>query len=439
LGYDSPQELVGVLGPDLYADPKQKKTIQDELTKKGYIEDMEIVLKKKNGTPVHVLGSTTLQRDHQGKPIRVESIWMDITERKQAEETLRRSEQKYRTLIENVPQKVFYKDKNSVYISCNNNYAIDLKINPDQITGKTDYDFFPRYTAEKHTAHDRRVIESNKAETFEERYIKNGEERFIETFRTPVRDEKGDVVGVLGIFQDISERKRMQEQLVVTDRLASVGEMASGMAHELNNPLTSVIGLSQLLMESEISGDVKEDVEAIYKEAQRAATVTKNLLAFARKHEPVRQHSQVNRIIEDVLKLRNREHTLNNIEVFTHLDAQLPEIMADPFQMQQVFLNIILNAESAMTEAHHKGTLDITTKRADGHIKISFADDGPGISADIMGKIFNPFFTTKEVGKGTGLGLSICYGIVANHGGKIYAESKLGDGATFVVELPMNP
>ena len=147
---------------------------------------------------------------------------------------------------------------------------------------------------------------------------------------------------------------------------------------------------------------------------------------------------EINAIIREVLKLRAYEHRVNNIEVTTHLAPDLPEIMADRFQMQQVFLNIVLNAEQAMIESNGRGNLTITTEQIDGIIKISFTDDGPGIPPDIMNRIFDPFFTTKEVGKGTGLGLSICYGIVTNQGGRIYAQSQEGKGATFIIELPIN-
>ena len=238
---------------------------------------------------------------------------------------------------------------------------------------------------------------------------------------------------------ELAEKEReRQERLYLTDRLASVGEMAAGIAHELNNPLTGVVGLSQLLLDEEVSGDIRKDLEAINSEAQRAAAVVRNLLTFARKHAPMKQAVQINAIVEDVLRLRAYEHKVNDIRVITQFDNELPEVMADYFQLQQVFLNIILNAEQAMIESHKGGTLTITTERVDGNIRVSFSDNGPGISPENMRKLFLPFFTTKEVGKGTGLGLSICYGIVTNHGGRIYAESESGKGATFVVELPIS-
>jgi signal transduction histidine kinase len=179
-------------------------------------------------------------------------------------------------------------------------------------------------------------------------------------------------------------------------------------------------------------------VEAITREAKRAVGVVKNLLTFARKHTPVRQLAQINNIIEDVLQLRAYEHKVNNVQIDTRFASELPEIMVDYFQMQQVFLNIILNAEYAMIEAHKQGALTITTERFNSNIKVTFTDDGPGINQKDLARLFDPFFTTKVVGKGTGLGLSICYGIVTGHSGKIYAQSEMGSGATFVVELPIS-
>ncbi|MDH5364743.1 MAG: ATP-binding protein, partial [Dehalococcoidia bacterium] len=195
---------------------------------------------------------------------------------------------------------------------------------------------------------------------------------------------------------------------------------------------------SQLLLERDIADDIKDDLGLICSEAERAAGIVKNLLTFARKHAPVKQLSQINNVIEDILKLRAYEQKVNNIEVDRRFASDLPEIMVDYFQIQQVFLNIVINAEYFMAQEHNKGTLTITTEKLDNIVRASFADDGPGISKENLSRIFNPFFTTKEVGKGTGLGLSICHGIVTAHGGNIYARSRPGKGATFVVELPIN-
>ena len=255
---------------------------------------------------------------------------------------------------------------------------------------------------------------------------------------SPIFNEKGEVTASVHVARDISERKRMEERLIVTDRLASIGELASGIAHELNNPLTGVIGFSDLLLARDLPDDVKEDVKIINSEAKRTAGVVRNLLTFARKHPETKEPLDINSSIEKVLELRAYEQKVNNIKVNTRFDPDLPEVMANGFELQQVFLNITINAEYFMIEAHGRGTFTITTERIDDIVRASFADDGPGIAKENLGHLFDPFFTTKEVGKGTGLGLSISYGIITEHGGRIYAESKLGKGATFVIELPIS-
>jgi PAS domain S-box-containing protein len=251
--------------------------------------------------------------------------------------------------------------------------------------------------------------------------------------RTSYRGRAANVVCI----RDITERKQMEQRLIITGRLASVGELASGVTHELNNPLTSVIGFSQLLLEKDVADDIKEDLKVIVSEAQRAAGVAKSLLDFARNRGPARQMVNINDIIAKVLKLRAYEQKINNIRTETCFAADLPEVMADYFCLQQAFLNIIINAEYFMIAAHKRGTLTITTERAGSLVRASFADDGPGIPEENRGRLFEPFFTTKEVGKGTGLGLSICRGIVKEHGGRISVAGKPGEGATFSVELPI--
>lgn len=240
---------------------------------------------------------------------------------------------------------------------------------------------------------------------------------------------------VLLIIRDVTEERENQDRLYLTSRLVSIGEMASGIAHELNNPLTSIVGLSRLLLDDHIPAEIEEDIKGINNEAQRAAAVVKNLLTFVRNHPRQKNLIQMNKVIEDVLKLRAHEHKVNNIQVTTMFDPVLPEVVADYYQMQQVFLNIILNAESAMVEAHQQGRLIITTEKIEGGVRILFSDDGPGIKPENLARIFDPFFTTKDIGKGTGLGLSICHSIINSHGGRIYARST-GNGATFIIELP---
>lgn len=234
------------------------------------------------------------------------------------------------------------------------------------------------------------------------------------------------------------ERERqLQLQLNLSSRLASVGIMASGVAHEINNPLTSVIGFTQLLMQKDVPKDVREVVEIINDNAQRVAGIVKNLLAFAQQQKLERTCVNINEIIQATLTMRAYSMESSNIKVTTQLDPALPWTMADDAQLRQVFLNLILNAETEMKSAHGMGNLLIKTERIENTIQVSFADDGPGIPKENLVHLFIPFFTTRKVGKGTGLGLSICHGVISEHGGRIYVKSELSKGATFVVELPI--
>ena len=196
--------------------------------------------------------------------------------------------------------------------------------------------------------------------------------------------------------KEINERKRAEEQLIVTDRLASIGELASGIAHELNNPLTGVIGFSELLLEKNVPNEIREDIAIINHEAMRAAEVVKNLLTFARKHTPYKETINVNGIIASVLALRAYEQKVSNIKVITRFDRNLLEFMADSFQLQQVFLNIIINAEYSMEEAHKGGILTIKTEKEEDIIRATFTDDGLGISKETWGIYLTPSLPPRK-------------------------------------------
>ena len=375
-------------------------------------------------------------RDEQGKPTGVYGLCHDITEQKLAEKRLEQATQEWRTTFDSITDMVCILDNDSRITRVNMAYANMLKKEPRELIGKACYELIHKTDCPCQDCPHQKTLKTGKPAMRE--FFEPALGIYIEGSTSPIFNDNGDIKGSVNIMRDISKRKQMEQQLMLTDRLASVGELASGVAHELNNPLTSVIGFSQLLMEGEIPDNIKEDLSLINSEAQRAANVVKNLLTFARKHAAVKQASKMNNIIEDVLKLRAYEQKVNNIEVIKQFASDLPEIMVDYFQIQQVFLNLIINAEFFMTEAHHRGTLTISIEKVDHAVKVSFADDGAGIPRENLKRIFDPFFTTKEVGKGTGLGLSICHGIITEHGGKIYAESEVGKGATFIIELPIN-
>ncbi len=231
--------------------------------------------------------------------------------------------------------------------------------------------------------------------------------------------------------------RRLQLQLNLSNRLASLGLMVEGIAHEINNPLTSVIGFAQMLTFEDIPENTREDVKTIGDNAQRVADIMKNLLTFAKQQKLEQTYINVNDIIGATLKMRAYPPEDSNITVTTQLDPALPSTMADATLLQQAFLNLVINAETAMKLAHGKGSLLIKTALISGTIQISFTDDGPGIAEANLVHLFDPFFSTRGVGQGAGLGLSVCYGIITDHNGQIYAKSQPGEGSVFTIELPV--
>ncbi len=237
----------------------------------------------------------------------------------------------------------------------------------------------------------------------------------------------------------VDQLRTAQQQLIQSEKLAAVGTLISGVAHEINNPLGNILGRVQLLQRAAAGDESKRDLQTVRDECERAIRIVRNLLSFTREHIPETTLVSLNDVIDQVLELRAYELKVSNIELRKDFQADLAEISGDPHQLQQVFLNLVINAEQAMTAAYGRGVLSITAQQVGEAIHVVVADDGPGIPDGLLSQIFDPFFTTKEVGKGTGLGLSVCYGIVKEHGGEMRVESEEGKGTTFTVELPLSP
>ncbi len=230
--------------------------------------------------------------------------------------------------------------------------------------------------------------------------------------------------------------KTTKAQLTQSEKLSVIGEFVAGVAHELNNPLASVIGFAQLLQRSHFEPHQQHYLDRVARESVRCQKIVQNLLSFARQSQPERKPVDVNQLVKASLEILDYQLRTSNIEATTDLDECLPLVTGDSHQLQQVFVNIINNARQAVEAHRPNGWLRITTRVVDNSVHISFSDNGPGIDDANLAKVFTPFFTTKEAGKGTGLGLSLCYGIIQEHGGTIRVSSKLAEGATFVVELP---
>ncbi len=270
-------------------------------------------------------------------------------------------------------------------------------------------------------------------------------------FLLSLGNQIGTAIAKVKIFEEMKQRtqelrilyeniKSAQERLIQSEKLASLGQLVLNIAHEVNNPLTPILGYSRLLLDKpKVDTERRQNaIEVIHKSAERLKKVVENLLSFSQEGKPGREYVNINYLIERAIELRGYDLKLGDIEIIKELSPELPRIVADPNQIQQVFTNIILNAEQAMADTEKKGQLKVRTRvKEEGVVDISFSDNGPGIPKEILGKVFDPFFTTKPVGKGTGLGLSISYGIIRDHGGDIYALSEDGKGATLIIELPI--
>ncbi|OGP12603.1 MAG: hypothetical protein A2052_02865 [Deltaproteobacteria bacterium GWA2_54_12] len=320
------------------------------------------------------------------------------------------------------------------------NKALARKFNstPEELIGKRCYELLYCKNEPKHMCpHSRTLATGEIADAEVDDMVFEGAYK-VTTF--PVFNNEGRVWASVHVSRDITHEKMLREQLLHAEKLSSLGKLVAGIAHELNNPLMGIMGFSQILMDTpgeKKLDDIKDKLRKIYHESLRTAKIVQNLLTFARAKKTEREYHCINDIIKHTIELREYSLKANNIKVILELEEGLPRTMVDLFQLQQVFINIINNAEDAMVAANGRGTILIKTRKKRNKVEIAFKDDGPGISREIIHKVFDPFFTTKDVGKGTGLGLSITHGIVTEHGGTIDIASAEEGGAIVAVELPI--
>ncbi len=262
------------------------------------------------------------------------------------------------------------------------------------------------------------------------------DEKYIETELTPLNDEKGYSVGLLISLHDITERQRMLDRIQTEDRLASIGKLTAGVAHEINNPLAVIKGLAELMMDTDIDEEMKNDITIINEEVDKVSKVIDNLLTFAREQAGEKNRVDINAVVTRVIRLMSFGDDHEGIEVLTDLSPLIPAVFGNEMQLRQVFVNIIANAEDSMRNANGKGKLNVSTGESEGNVWIRITDDGPGIPIKDIRHIFDPFFTTDDKNNSSGLGLSICHGIISEHGGKIEVASAEGKGTTFIINLP---
>jgi len=359
----------------------------------------------------------------------------DITDRKSAQDTLARSEARYRHLVESASDAIVTLDANGRFTTVNHAAENISGYKREELVGQWFAPMLPDDDLPKALAHFQQALAGETGLFESQFYRKDGEVRTISiTYSTPQKDEE-----VLCLIRDVTDQKMLQEQLIQSEKMSAIGQLVSGVAHELNNPLAGISAFAQLLLaEKRFPPDQRTAAETIYSEARRASRIVQNLLTFARQHKAEKVPTEINQVLDDTLELRGYELRVRGIDVRREYDDSLPDTMADAHQLQQVFLNLITNAEQAMEqrEGHHH-RLTVRTRRNSDSIRIEVEDTGAGIPANLIERIFNPFFTTKPTGSGTGLGLSISLGIVREHEGRIWAENPPQAGARFVVEVPI--
>ena len=362
-------------------------------------------------------------------------------------EEVKHSETRYRDLFANAYDLIFTLDRRLNIQSINKVGPALTGYTLDELRGHPLSSFCAPSFWEHGEQQFTNLIAGRAIQPFELHLIpKDGERVILEISARLVRIGQR-IEGIHCIARNLTERRRLEEQLLQAEKLSAIGQLVAGVAHELNNPLTSISGYTQLLQrEKNLSETMREDLSHIHIQAERAARIVQNLLVFAREHKPERRMVNLSDVVRDTLALRAYQLRVDNIHVTSEFAPDLPRTVADPYQLQQVVLNLINNAHQAMVERGGVNRLTLCTtlvsrespdNSAGTMLQLAVSDTGIGIPATSLTRIFDPFYTTKPVGQGTGLGLAICFGIIQEHGGRIWAESDLGKGTTVFVELPL--
>ena len=358
----------------------------------------------------------------------------DVTDMRRAHQELAKSESRYRHLFEDASDAIMTFDSLGRFTSVNDAGERISGYQRDELIGRFFGPLLPISELPRAVLEFRKAL-SGQPGQFESVVVrKDGERRHITiTYSCPQRSRE-----VLCLIRDATEEKQLQQQLVQSEKMGAIGQLVSGVAHELNNPLASITAFAQLMLsDGNLNKDDRHATEVIANESRRAARIVHNLLTFARQHKAEKTYADINQVIENTLELRGYDLSVRGIQIERSYADPPPSTMADAYQLQQVILNLVTNAEQAMAgveRAHHR--LTARTRRDGETIRIEIEDTGPGIPPDGLERIFNPFYTTKPVGHGTGLGLSISLGIVSEHGGRIWADNVAGGGARFCIDLP---
>ena len=368
-----------------------------------------------------------------GAPEGVVGTWHRITERIMLVREIEQAEQRFRAFIDSATDWITIKDRDGRYLIVNPVCARAFNLKPEDFIGRKPEEILPADVAETIRRHDDEVVQSNKFFTYDEMQLVDGRERHYHTLRFPLTDHRGDTVGVCTIARDVTAERDLNEQLVQAAKLAAVGKLAAGVAHEINNPLTGILAFAEDLMD-QLPKDHPHhhDLGVIVRETIRCREIVRNLLDFARFEKLVLEKHHPNKVVEEALLLVQRLPQFRNITIVKHLAQVLPPVECDLPQLQQVILNLMMNSAEAM---NGQGTIVIGTgyEVPGDQCVFTVADTGPGVPEELMTRIFEPFFSTKNT---NGLGLAVSWGIVERHRGKIHVQNTPGGGAEFRILVP---
>jgi PAS domain S-box-containing protein len=435
LGYSTKEELLA-LGPnELNVDPAAAPVLGRALDDRGGVRAREITLRKKDRSAAVFLESSRAVWDAGGKLIRYQGTLVDVTERRKLERQLAGQEEFRRRLLESFPDLILVIDLAERYTFVSSRVQDLLGYEPQDLVGKKISDIRDHSSELTMLYQD---VASSKRTVGSAEYgarHRDGSWRTMRAAASQFFDADAKLGGVIVSVRDITTEKKLEQQIVQSERLAAMGAMIGGVAHELNNPLTSILGVSELLQDSQTTDSARKQVAILQQQARRAAEIVHNLTYFSTPPAPGKTRANVGEIVERTLNLHAYSLRKNSITVDYLREPGLPYVECDPHQMMQVFLNLILNAEQAIRETRDRGTLRIRLGAGTDAVWAAFQDDGPGISPESLASIFDPFYTTKRPGRGTGLGLSICKSVLKEHNGNIEAANAPGGGAVFTVTL----
>jgi PAS domain S-box-containing protein len=440
LGYSSREDLLQVdVRTQVYFSAEGHQELAREMEEHGVVRNHEETLRRRDGSVVYVLINAFAVRDAQGRVTQFRGLMLDISGLKNFQAELQRERDFSGKILNNTQSLILVADTAGL-ISYANRRWHDMGYEQKQLLGRPLEDLVAPARRTILTEALSATLAGRQVDNLELQILRgDGRIGHFSVNLSPMRDEQSHVISLVVVMTDVTDAASLQSKLMHAEKMAAVGQLVSGVAHEVNNPLTAILGFADLLMENpELPESARKDMRVILQEAQRTKQIVQNLLSFARQMPPQRKALQLNPILRRTVQLRSYDFQSHGVEVIEHLDQGLPNVIGDSHQLQQVFLNILNNAYDAVGETGRPARIEITTAQKGNSVEILFRDNGPGISHP--DRIFDPFFTTKEVGKGTGLGLSICYGIVHEHGGEILCQNNTGGpGATFVVRLPATP